>query len=293
MSSPTRCDRWWITVGDEATNASGGPLFVIGGQRCGTTSLYAALDAHPDISMAKPIRPEPKLFLDPGAVGVEGQRRFAQLFDGSPPARVLGEKATTYIERPDAAARIASTFPDARVVSVLRNPIDRAISNYWFSKENGYEQRPIEIALDPAVPLPRAADGVSASPFAYLARGRYEQLLAPWLQHFGPSVLVLRFEDVVQGRAAGQVFDFLDLDRGAAGEPVSMVSQEEQGNSPVWLNASTGSKKRSEPMLSDSLRGALEDYFAPTFVWMAEVFAQRSGARGATNIEPAVMEIST
>ena len=79
-------------------------LLLIGAQRCGTTYLGAVLDAHPEITMARPARPEPKVFCDEarprGATGT-ATTYFAHAGD----ERLLGDKSTSYLEDPEAPAR--------------------------------------------------------------------------------------------------------------------------------------------------------------------------------------------
>jgi hypothetical protein len=108
-------------------------LFIIGAQRCGTTYLYKVLDSHPEIYMAKPLRPEPKFFINDleysnGKLYYEN-KYFSSIDDS---IKVLGEKGTSYIEHPDVSDRIKSFYPNAKIIVLLRNPVERAISNYFF-----------------------------------------------------------------------------------------------------------------------------------------------------------------
>lgn len=178
-------------------------FLICGAQRCATTYLYRMLDQHPDIAMAKPMRPEPKYFIRPQADDdLDGYRR--SFFAGAD-ARWLGEKSTSYIEHPEAADRIARLLPDATLFFMLRDPVERAISNYRFSHANGLEALPLEAALD--AEAGRIADGAAAStsvsPYAYVARGRYADYLEPWFAHF-PSdrIHLLVTERVVGSREA-------------------------------------------------------------------------------------------
>ncbi len=107
------------------------PEFIIGGApRSGTTWLYELLDRHPDVHMAKPVKPEPKFFLrdDEYGKGLEyyANRWFADVEDG----KIAGEKSTDYLESPSAAARIARDLPHVKLIFVLREPVARAYSNY-------------------------------------------------------------------------------------------------------------------------------------------------------------------
>ena len=193
------------------------PDFIIGGApRSGTTRLTAALDAHPDIWLAKPIRPEPKFFLvdELYAEGLDTYSR--RWFAGAPDVLAVGEKSTNYLESHAAAARIASDLPQVRLLFVLREPTERALSNYRWSVMNGMESEDFATAL--SLEERREADLAPelryARPHAYFSRGRYAQMLRPYYDRFpAEQILVIRFEDLVAepDRTMVRVHDFLQV----------------------------------------------------------------------------------
>lgn len=176
-------------------------LLLIGAQRCGTTYLAALLDAHPGIAMARPARPEPKVFLSDEVLelGVDWYRDT--YFADAGPEQLLGEKSTSYLEDPQAATRAAKVLGPAKIVVQLRDPIDRAVSNWRFSHRHGLEDRPLAEALEDNLAGSRTWDRslTSVSPFAYLERGRYVDYLEPWLAAFEGSVHVTFLDDVAAG----------------------------------------------------------------------------------------------
>lgn len=175
--------------------------FVIAGaQRSATSWLYDMLDHHPRITMARPLRPEPKYFLRDGPDDAAAYR--GEFFAGAR-GGVLGEKSTSYIEHPSAAMRIARCLPGARVVFMLRDPVERAISNWRFSVANGLEPLPLDEALEAEPRRIAAGDapGVSVSPFAYVARGRYAEFLAPWRAAFPGDRMKLLVTEATVGDA--------------------------------------------------------------------------------------------
>jgi hypothetical protein len=190
-------------------------LLVVGAQRCGTTYLYQVLDEHPEIAMAKPARPEPKFFLD-----AEKCRRGLAWYEATYFAEagaipVHGEKSTSYIESPDAARRAAGMIQDADALVMLRDPIDRAISNWRFSTASGLEDRPLEQALAENLEGPRPWDRstTSVSPFAYLERGRYADYLTPWQRFFPGRLHVLFLEEFAgDADAVGRMYRAIDVD---------------------------------------------------------------------------------
>ncbi len=180
--------------------------FVVGGaQRSGTTWLARLLDLHPQIAMARPLRPEPKFFLRPDA-GAATREEYASLFPPAPAGvRLLGEKSTSYLERPEAAAPMRRLLPGVRLVFVLRDPVERAVSNYRFSVDNGVETESMEVAFRDEERRRRDWDRrrFSVSPFAYLRRGDYADLLAPWEAALGRERLtLLLYEDLRSDTAA-------------------------------------------------------------------------------------------
>jgi hypothetical protein len=188
---------------------------IVGAQRSGTTYLYGLLDEHPEIEMAKPLRPEPKFFLDYDRYALGLDAYESQLFS-DPGARVRGEKSTSYIESEVAARRISAMLPEAVVIVVIRDPVHRAMSNYRFTLQQGVED------LGPADALHRAASGVrawdrerfSVSPFDYLARGRYVDYLERLAAHAARDrIQVLVFEELVSDPSVvATLFDRLGVD---------------------------------------------------------------------------------
>jgi hypothetical protein len=179
-------------------------FLVIGGQRCGTTYLHTLLEGHPDIAMARPARPEPKVFLD-GETSSRGLEWYHRTFFGHATTESRwGEKSTSYIESGEAATRAAAVLGDADVLVLLRDPLQRAVSNWRFSTDNGHESRPLVDALEENLERSRAwkAEETSVSPFAYLERGRFADYLPPWDRAFPGRVQVHLLDDLVSDVAA-------------------------------------------------------------------------------------------
>jgi hypothetical protein len=175
-------------------------LLVIGAQRSGTTYLHSLLDAHPEIAMARPARPEPKVFLTDEVVDRGLNWYHEAYFAHAASGQLLGEKSTSYIEDPAAATRAARVLGTAEIVVMLRDPVDRAVSNWRFSTDNGFETRPLEAALRENLEGDRQWDGTatSVSPFAYLERGRYAGYLEPWTAAFPSTTHVIFLPELVE-----------------------------------------------------------------------------------------------
>jgi hypothetical protein len=209
-------------------------LLMIGAQRSGTTYLYRLLDEHPEIAMAKPLRPEPKFFLDPAACERGLAWYEATYFSEEGAAPVHGEKSTSYIESSQAAERAGSLIPNAHILVMLRDPIERAISNWRFTCDSGLEERPLERALRESLDGERTWDPAktSVNPYAYLQRGRYAQYLEQW-RHLFPERLHVSFIEELAGNRAevASVYRFVGVDDSF--EPQSLEKRVNAAERPV------------------------------------------------------------
>ena len=224
---------------------------MIGAQRSGSTYLHSLLDAHPDIAMARPVRPEPKVFLSDEVLARGRQWYVDTYFAHAPGEAVLGEKSTSYIEDARAASRAERVLATADVVAVLRDPVARAVSNWRFSTANGFEHRSLETALRENLQGARRWDesSTSVSPFAYIERGRYASYLEPWLEVFGPRVHIVLLKELLASPGPLQ-----DLYARLGVAPFTPPS----GGDPV--NASEGPR----PELPGDLVEQLSDYYEPS-----------------------------
>ena len=176
------------------------PDFIIAGApRSGTTWLYSLLERHPDVYVAKPVTPEPKFFLV-DSLYERGLEFYSKTwFAPAPSGAMAGEKSTNYLESAPAAERIARELPSVKLVFILRDPVERAWSNYLWSKMNGLETEDLQTALQ----LEEQRENELpehlrfARPFSYFSRGLYADLLAPYFDRFPrEQILILRFEDI-------------------------------------------------------------------------------------------------
>ena len=178
------------------------PHFIIAGApRSATTWLYLLADRHPALAMAKPVAPEPKFFLVDELYEHGLGFYSATWFAGLPADRRLGEKSTNYLESVRAAERIRRDLPEVRLIFMLRNPVDRAWSNYRWSRQNGLETEDFATALALEEERDRGVqrDLRYARPHAYFSRGCYADLLEPYVAGFPRAqILVLRGEDAAR-----------------------------------------------------------------------------------------------
>lgn len=142
---------------------TGWPDFlVIGAAKSATTWLQRALQAGPHVAM-----PDPELHYFSREHERGDDWYLDQFPTRGPGIRAVGEKSNSYLDDPQAAARIAQSLPDVRLVAQMRDPVARAYSDYCMLFRRGEVGRDIEAHLDPR----RAADG------RFIALGRYAEQL--------------------------------------------------------------------------------------------------------------------
>jgi Sulfotransferase domain len=173
---------------------------VIGGKKCGTTFFYHLLTQHPHVEPAasKELHYFDALFDEET---VEWYRRCFPVPKWENGRRTITGEATPYIASRHAPERMAKVVPRARLISLLRNPIDRAYSDYQQVVRKGREPRTFEEAVE---------DETSE----YLSRSVYVDQLLRWSEFFPrEQMLVLKSEDFFERptETLSRVLDFLDL----------------------------------------------------------------------------------
>lgn len=200
-------------------------FFIVGAQRSGTTYLYELLDQHPEICMAKPMRPEPKYFMYRTSQLRDASDYIERFFSCCDGARVFGEKSTSYYEREESAELIAEMFPDAKIIFLLRNPTHRALSNYFFSVGNGFEKRTPDEIFGEEWRVPKNPGTVSVNPFDYLGRGEYARFIELYRHYFpNDQIKVILYEEFIGNReAVADLYRFLDVDDGFVPENLATI----------------------------------------------------------------------
>ena len=229
-------------------------FFIVGAQRSGTTHLYHLCDEHPEIVMAKPVKPEPKFFIHDSLFRLGKDYYKKKYFQETDKAKILGEKSTSYIEIEQAAERISQTFPSAKIIFLLRNPITRAVSNYWFSVDNGFETLAMEKAFREEENRWQNYDAskISVSPFAYLRRGRYLQYIAMYEKYFpAEQIHIMIHERLVKtAQPLRSLYSFLGVDQNFFPTTLHKI-----------VNANKNKPKiKLDPELEKYMREYFEDY---------------------------------
>lgn len=198
-------------------------LAIIGAMKCATSALHFYLGQHPEIAMSNP--KELNFFLDEardvslfrrvryrGPDAYEwspgnwhrGPSWYARHFSADSIVRGEASPGYTSPSGPYVAQRMAGLIPTVRLVYLVRDPVDRALSQYRHHRRDGTEARaPDDALLDPDS--------------QYVARSRYHERLAPFLEHFGRhQIAIVAREDLLTRRRATlrALFEFLGVEEG-------------------------------------------------------------------------------
>jgi Sulfotransferase family len=187
-------------------------FFLVGTPKGGTTALHSALLGHPQLYLSAV--KEPKFFLCDGAPPSRSQHRgpgdahsakewvwreadYLRLFADASPGTVVGESTPFYLYDRSAQRRIAETRPDARLIAVIRDPVDRAYSNWTHMWSDGLE--PVS-DFNAALDREDARVGAGYAPFWHYSRlGRYGEQLQHLYELFPrEQVLVLRYRQLAE-----------------------------------------------------------------------------------------------
>ena len=202
---------------------------IIGAQKSGTTSLYNFIIKHPTIAPAS--RKELHYF----SIYYDlGERWYRSNFPTNLSRRrhykktgqklLSGEASPTYFFFPRVSGRMKKDLPDAKLIVILRNPVDRAYSQYQHTLSHNNETLSFEKAIE--LEEKRCAGereqmikdpGFVPKHFrkhSYLARGTYADQLERWFKHYDrKQFLILATEDLRKNpqRTLDQIFNFLEV----------------------------------------------------------------------------------
>ena len=166
-------------------------FLIIGAMRSGTTSLARYLGSHPDVFMA----PQKEVhFFDRnfqrGADWYRSQFRTSG-------AQLIGEATQTYLFEATVPERMATLVPEARLIAILRDPVDRAYSHYLMNREAGGESLTFMDALESESRRLASGNPAATRTFSYVKRGLYLQQLLEVCRWFPRAQLhVMLFDDL-------------------------------------------------------------------------------------------------
>jgi hypothetical protein len=192
-------------------------LFLVGAAKAGTSSLYEVLRRHPDVFMSSHKEPHYFADLDVDHTSsrlfnvVQDRHSYLSLFDDARSHLIIGEASTSYLTDIRAPERIQAAAPTAKVIAILRDPVERAYSHYLNDVRKGLERRSFLRAVEDA--LARPAE--QRWPAHYVRYGEYGSAIQRYYSTFGRNqVLVLFFEQMIahQAETLRTLTDFLGIE---------------------------------------------------------------------------------
>ena len=185
--------------------------FIVGAPKAGTTSLYFYLQQHPDVCMSKIKEPNyftakevVKLYYDVSPVNNEDW--YHSIFT-EPTRKVVGEGSVSYLFYPKVAQKIYQYNPEARILIILRNPVQRAFSHYLMDCRLGLCDISLEEILENPSKYPHFYQ-------QFIELGMYHQQIKRYIDVFGQSQVKVLFYDDLKSETSifiDQVFSFLAL----------------------------------------------------------------------------------
>jgi hypothetical protein len=181
-------------------------FLVIGAAKSGTTSLYHYLKQHPEIFLPKikeinffaydPINPGKRKYW---AKTIDEYKKF---YKGSSGFKSRGEVSPSYMNSSVAPQKIYSFIPDAKIIAVLRNPVDRAFSRYMMSLRMGKKMKSFEEVINDKNTL-------------VIQEGNYYDRLIPYYEIFPRGRIKIFIFEKMQNNMNGffkELFTFLGVD---------------------------------------------------------------------------------
>lgn len=196
-------------------------FFIIGAQKSGTTSLYGNLAQHPEIL---PANRKEIYYYNNRNINSKGQPWCTKQFPKTTLANAItGDATANYFESDFAPEKIKQDFPNAKIILILRNPVERAYSHYKMAVKHGLEYLSFEEALELEEKrlayasqnyVPQLQHDYVFQRLGYQSKGIYVQFLKNWLKHFSLYELLIidsqtYFNDT--NIVYKQVLKFLDL----------------------------------------------------------------------------------
>lgn len=184
-------------------------FLIIGARKAGTTSLYRYLIDTGSVIPA--FKKEPFFFNRYYRKGILWYRHFFPLKREllASAGQITGEASTNYLNGAETPVRVRRHLPDVRLIALLRDPVDRAISHYRHNVMGGIEKRSMAVALDPE------GSSIVAESHDYLGGGKYAEHLTRWHENFdAQQILILVSEEFFAEPAAavGNVLEHLEVE---------------------------------------------------------------------------------
>jgi hypothetical protein len=182
----------------------------LGTQKGGTTSLHQWLNTHPQVFL--PTCKEVHYF---DLQAKQAATWYAKHFQDARPEQLCGEITPFYLFHPDVPARIHAVVPEVRMIVLLRDPVERALSQVFHARKRGFEKLKLEEALEAESSRLQSGDPESLQKHSYVNRSRYLDQLNRYETLFPrEQLLVLQSEQLFADPESiwNEILNFLRLE---------------------------------------------------------------------------------
>lgn len=194
-------------------------FIIIGAQKSGTTTLFELLSKHPNVFM--PAGKEVPFFTKDDRYNDGIEKYFEQYYAGVSKNNLWGKATPHYLSDDVAALRIKKVLPDVKLIAILREPADRALSHYRMSLRKGFEERGFEKAIDEQLETKRLNEarklpsGKESEADTYVAWGEYGRLLKVYYDNFSSNQILILFTDELESDPQSvlkKIYSFLEIE---------------------------------------------------------------------------------
>jgi len=192
-------------------------FFIVGTPKAGTTSLYYYLEEHPEVYMSstketnyfsyEEIKSQGLFYNEEHIITIE---QYLSQFDGVTTEKAIGEASVSYLFYPSVPEKIKAFNPAAKIIMILRNPVDRGFSHYLMDKRLGF----VNTSYEEIVNTKGTNSKLGLYYQQYVSLGLYYEQVKRYLSVFGErQVKILYFEDVANNlqHVIKDLYSFLEV----------------------------------------------------------------------------------
>ena len=233
-------------------------ILVIGAMRAGTSSLFDWLGQQPQMQL--PPRKEIHFFDHHYHRGLAWYRAWFPTRRGV----LTVDNTPSYMAHSESAMRAAEVVPEAKVIALLRDPVERAWSHYRFRAARGHEDQPFDALVEEQISrgFEPFVDGQKAGDIPILSGGLYASQLRPWFEEYGEDGVLIVDSDELFGESNSEidrVVEFLGLE--------SDAGSYRQRNSSPWHPMPPEVRERLQDFYADPNR-SLREMVGENLSWL-------------------------
>ncbi len=269
----------------------------IGAQKCATTWLYYCLKEHPEVFLSPKNR---VVFFEQPDYSRKNWDWYLSHFAAARQGQVIGDARVEYLYNPETPELIARHLPDCKLVVILRNPVDRAVSAFhWYVRKGLLPDLPLDEGMRAALEGRASLESKQQDELfrGIVGMGRYAEQLDRYFKHFEQGRFLILLYDDVKTDPAGvyrSVCRFVGINaefmpKGLGNQPLrsagipALKALERQtrmiyGSGKIWdwvnraaLRVGLG---REGPRLGDQTKRALQRYYAPHNLRLAAILRE-------------------